>query len=170
MFPEYWPRGPGTHRTLLQSPHGPVPEFCLALPWRTAAGRTRHSFLVSIYTLELDRTNFPRILTPMGQREQQYTQFALGLALELWPRVSYPGVRTTFSHMATPTPRVLYPRFLDKTIVYSRILTRRTRYQENLSTIIIRSRLWTLPGSPLANRGWGHPALVCCAHEPLRAR
>ena len=26
VFPEYWPRGPGTHRTLLQYPHGPVPE------------------------------------------------------------------------------------------------------------------------------------------------
>ena len=25
IFPEYWPRGPGTHRTLLQYPHGPRP-------------------------------------------------------------------------------------------------------------------------------------------------
>ena len=29
IFPEYWPRGPGIYRTLLQYPHGPVPEHCL---------------------------------------------------------------------------------------------------------------------------------------------
>ena len=61
IFPEYWPRGPGTHRTLLQYPHGPVPEHCLALPLCTAAGGSRHKSTVPIYPLGLDKTNFPRI-------------------------------------------------------------------------------------------------------------
>ena len=45
--------------------------------------------------------------------------------------VGYPGVRTTFSHMATPL--VLYPVFLDKTN-FPRILTPRARYQQDPST------------------------------------
>ena len=58
IFSEDWPRGPGTHRTLLQYPHGPVPEHCLALPGCTAAwGRSS----VPIYPLGLDKTNFLRI-------------------------------------------------------------------------------------------------------------
>ena len=61
IFPEYWPRGPDTHRTLLQYPHGPIPEHCLALPGCTAAGGTRHRSPVSIYPLGLDKTNYPRI-------------------------------------------------------------------------------------------------------------
>ena len=56
IFPEYWSRGPGNHWTLLQYPHGPVPEHCLALPGCTAAGSP-----VPIYPLGLDKTNFPRI-------------------------------------------------------------------------------------------------------------
>ena len=54
VFPEYWPRGPGTHRTFLQYPHGPVPEHCLALPGCTAAGGTRHMSPVPVYPLGLD--------------------------------------------------------------------------------------------------------------------
>ena len=68
IFPEYWPAGPGTHRTLLQYPHGPVPELCLALPWRTAARGTRLRSHVPISPLGLDKTNFPRVLAPMGAK------------------------------------------------------------------------------------------------------
>ena len=60
-FPRILTRGSGTHRTLLQYPHGPVPEHYLALLVCTAAGGTRHSSLVPIYPLGLDKTNFPRI-------------------------------------------------------------------------------------------------------------
>ena len=46
-FPKYRPRGPGTHRTILQSPHVPVSDLCPTLPRRTAAGgpgtRARYS-------------------------------------------------------------------------------------------------------------------------------
>ena len=38
LYPRTSTRGTGTHRTLLQSPHGPVPELCLVLPWCTADG------------------------------------------------------------------------------------------------------------------------------------
>ena len=62
IFPEYWPARPGTHRTLLQHPHDPVPEFCLALPWCTVAGGSRHMSSVPIHPLGLDKTNLPRIL------------------------------------------------------------------------------------------------------------
>ena len=68
IFPEYWPAGPGTPRTLLQYPHYPVPELCLALPWCTAAGGTRHKSPVPFYPLGLDKTNFPRILNPRGAK------------------------------------------------------------------------------------------------------
>ena len=33
IFPEYWPRVPCTHRTLLQSPHGPVPGSLVTHRW-----------------------------------------------------------------------------------------------------------------------------------------
>ena len=68
IFPEYWPAGSGTHRTLLQYPHSPVPEFFLALPWCTAARGTRHRSPVPIYPLGLEKTNFPRILNPRGAK------------------------------------------------------------------------------------------------------
>ena len=67
-FPEYWPRGLGTHRTPLQSPHGPVPELCLALLRRSAAWGIRHRSPVPIYILGLDKTNFPQILTSCGAK------------------------------------------------------------------------------------------------------
>ena len=60
-FPRILTHGSGTHRTLLQYPHGPVPEHYLALLVCTAAGGPRHSFPVPIYPLGLDETNFPRI-------------------------------------------------------------------------------------------------------------
>ena len=67
------------------------------------------------------------------------------------------------------TPLVLHPRFLNKTI-FSRILTPRARYPQYPSTIPIWSRPWTLPGSSMARRCWGHPAQVSCAHVHPRAR
>ena len=72
------PEGPGTHRTLLPSPHGLVPELWLALPWRTAAGRTRHTSprpisppLGSIKRIfpgygGAKGAKIPRVLTPLG--------------------------------------------------------------------------------------------------------
>ena len=118
IFPKYWTAAPGTDRTLLQYPHGPVPELCLALPWCTAAGGTLYRSPVPIYPLELDKTN---------------PQLALGPVPELWLRggVGYPGVRTTFNHMATPL--LLYPGFLDKT-KFPWILIRRARYPQDPST------------------------------------
>ena len=69
IFPEYWPAGPGTHRTFLQYPHGPVPELCLARPWCTAASGTRHRTPVPVYPLKIDKTNFLRTLNPRGANE-----------------------------------------------------------------------------------------------------
>ena len=68
IFPEYRPRGPGTPRTPLQSPHGPNSEVCLALPWRTAARGTRHTSAGPISPLGLDKTNFPRVQAPSGAK------------------------------------------------------------------------------------------------------
>ena len=53
---------------ILTRPHGPVPELCLALPWRTAARGTRLRSHVPIFPLGLDKTNFPRVLAPMGAK------------------------------------------------------------------------------------------------------
>ena len=66
FFPNTDPRGPGIHNTLLQSPLGPVPELCLVLPWRAAAGGTRHRSPVSMYTLGLE--NFPPGIDPRGAK------------------------------------------------------------------------------------------------------
>ena len=127
IFPEYWPRGPGTHRTLLQSQHGPVPELWLSLPWRTAAGGTRHRFPVPIYTLGVDKTNFSRILTtPWGKgliiprtRSRSRTWilntwtpqscipgFSINrMFLEYWPRVT--GIhRTLLQSPHGPLPKL----------------------------------------------------------------
>ena len=50
--------------TLLQFQPSLVHELCLALPWCTSDGGSRHRSPVSIYPLGLDKTNFSRILTP----------------------------------------------------------------------------------------------------------
>ena len=60
---------------------------------------------------------------------------------------------------------VLYPEFLDKTN-FPRLLTRRARYPQVPSTIPRVSRPWTLPGSNVVYRCWGHPAQVSCAYLP----
>ena len=85
---------------------------------------------------------------------------ALGPVPEHWLRGRLP----TFSHMATPL--VLYPGFIDETN-FPRILTPRARYPQDPSTILTRSRPWTLPGSPGMYRRWRHPAHVSCAHLSL---
>ena len=110
---------------------------------------------------------FSEYWIPAGQRGQQYPYLALGPVPEHWLRGRLPGVRTTFSHMATPL--VLYPGFLDKTN-FSRILTPRVRYPQDPSTIPTRSRPWTLPDSPGMYRCWGHPAQLSCAHLSPGAR
>ena len=125
-FPENWPSEPGTHMTLLQSPHGHGPEFCLALPLCTAAGGTRHKFPLPIYHLGLGKNNFPWVPTTRGAKGQQYPQFALGPVLELWPRGSK-------LRLATWRSPVLYQRFLDKKN-FSRILTLRVQYPQDSST------------------------------------
>ena len=51
-------------KTLLQYPHGPVPELCLALPCCTAARGTRQKSPLPNYPLGLDKMNFLRILYP----------------------------------------------------------------------------------------------------------
>ena len=127
----------------------------------------QHRSPVPIYTLGLDKTNSPRILNPTGRRGQQYPKLALGPVRDLWLRGGLPGVRTTFTHMATPLN--FYPGFLDKTN-FSRILTRRARYPQDPSTIFTRSRPWTLPGSAVVYRFLGHPAQVSCAHLHSGAR
>ena len=57
--------------------------------------------------------------------------------------------------------------FLDKSN-FPRILTPRVRYPQDPSTIPTRSRLWSLPGSPVALRCYGHPAHVSWVHFPPR--
>ena len=74
------------------------------------------------FPLWLDKTNFPRVPTTLGAKDQQCPQLQLGPVPELWLRVGYPGVRSTFSY-----PQVLYPRFLDKTN-FPQIETPRDRY------------------------------------------
>ena len=86
IFPKFWPAGPGTHRNLLEYPHGPVPERCLTLPCCTAARGTQHRSPVPTYPLWLDKTNSPWILIPTGQRGKQFPQLALSPVRELWLR------------------------------------------------------------------------------------
>ena len=79
----------------------------------------------------IDKTNSPRILNPRGAKGATIpTPRTRSLNIDLG--VGYPGVRITFSHMATPL--VLYPGFLDKTN-FPRILTPRVRYPQDPSTI-----------------------------------
>ena len=73
IFPEYWPREPGTHKNILQSPHGPVPELCQILQWRNVAGGTLHKSPVPIYHLGLGKTNFPRVPTSTWGKGGNYT-------------------------------------------------------------------------------------------------
>ena len=98
----------------------------------------------------------PEYWTPAGQRGQQYPHLALGPVPEHWLGVGYPGVRTTFSHMATPL--VLYPGFLDKTN-FPRILTPRVRYPQDPSTIPSLNITWFSRYVPLL--GVPGTALLC---------
>ena len=75
--------------------------------------------------------------------------------------VGYPGVRNTFSHMATPSSCT--PGFSIKQI-FPRILTPRARYPQDPSTIPTRSRPYSLPGSSVTYSCLGHQAQVSCAH------
>ena len=168
IFPEYWPAEPGTQRTHLQYPHGPVPELCLALPWYTAAGGTQHRSPVPIFPLGLDKTNFPRILNPRGTKGATISTTLI--RSRTWTLTSgcvTRGSEIRFKHMATTL--VLYPGFLDKTN-FPLILTRQARYPQVTSTIPTRSRPWTLPGFSVVHRCLGHPAQVSCAHLPCGAR
>ena len=73
--------------------------------------------------------------------------------------LGYPGVRTTFNHMATPL--VLYPGFLDKTN-FPRILSPRSRYPQDPSTIPhgpVPEHCLALPGCTAA-RGTRHRSPV----------
>ena len=128
--------------------------------WGGGAECTRHRSPVPIYTLGLDKSIFPRILTPRWAKGQQHPQLALGPVAELWLRGRPPVVRTTFSHMATAL--VLYPGFLHK-MNSPRTLTLRARYHRAL-LIPTLSRPWTLPGSPVAYRCWGHQEQASCAY------
>ena len=94
----------------------------------------------------IDRTNFPRILNPAGQRGQQYPQLALGPVPNIDIGVGYPVVRTTFSHMATPSSCT--PGFSIKR-------TFPEHWPRGPGTH--RTRPWTLPGSLGMYRCWGHP-------------
>ena len=80
---------------------------------------------------------FPEYWTPAGQRGQQYPQLALGLVPEHWLRGRLPGGQNYVSPHGDPL--VLYPGFLDKTN-FPRILTPRSRYPQDPSTIPRRSR------------------------------
>ena len=84
IFPEHWPRGPRAHRTLLQYPHGPAPDHCLALPWCIAAWCTRHKSHVPIYPPGLDKTNFSPKFEPRGAKGATIPQLALGPVPEHW--------------------------------------------------------------------------------------
>ena len=112
IYPEYWSRGPGSHWTLLQSPHGPVPELCLDLPWRMGAGGVRTTFShmatpVVLYPRFLDKTNYPRILTPRARFPQDPTTiptrsrpWALHGSTIAWRCLGW--VKTMFRHFCDP--------------------------------------------------------------------
>ena len=91
---------------------GPVPDLWLRVGYPGTEGRLATWRPPSLVPGFLDKTNVP----PMGQRRQQYPQLALGPEPELFYGVGSPGVRTTFSHMATPL--VLYPEFCDIELIF----------------------------------------------------
>ena len=128
IFPEYWPAGPGTHRTLVQYSHGHVPELCLTLPWCTAAGGIQHRSPVPIYPLGLDKTNFPRILNTLGAKGATIPTTRTRSRTWTWSS----GWATRVSEIRLTTwPLVLYPGFLDKTN-FPRILIRQARTHRTL--------------------------------------
>ena len=147
--------GPGTYRTLLQSPHSPVPELYPTLPWCTASGGSRHMSPVPVFPWGSIKRIFPGYPHPVVQRGHQYPQLVLGHVPELRHRGRLPGVRSTFSYLVNPL--ILYPRHLDKTKL-SRILTPRAQYQQDPSIIpqMVRS----------LNVGLGYPAHVSGALLP----
>ena len=143
-------------RTVCMIPSHRAPDRFMPPTWKYESAGIR------LLACPIDKMNFPRILNPRGAKGGNHTHTS-----HIDFGVGYPGVRTTFSHMATPL--VLYPGFLDKTN-FSRILTPRVRYPQDPSTIPTRSHPWTLPGSPGMYRCWGHPAQLSCAHLSPGAR
>ena len=95
-----------------------------------------HGDPVPIYSLGLDKTNFLRILTPLGKRGQQiHNSYSLDLYTEFLNQTNFPQTRIP-----------------------------RARYTRELSTIPTRSRpfAWLSCGVPLL----GHPARVSCRYTP----
>ena len=74
-------------------------------------GCTRHICPVPIYRRGSIKRIFPEYWHFVEQAWQQYSQLTLGPVLDFC--VGYPGIRTAFSHMATPL--ILHPGFLDET-------------------------------------------------------
>ena len=156
--------GPGTHRTF----YNPHTVRSLNFAWRSRGvpllGAPDTRLLVPFPPWGSIKWIFPGTHPQWGKggnnthnwHQVSYLNFDIG--------ASFPGVRTTFSSLATTLD--LYPRFLDKTN-FPRILTPRARYPQDPSTIPTRSGPWTLPGSPVVYRCWWHPAHVSWAHFPL---
>ena len=122
-----------------------------------------------LYPGFLDKTNIPRILNSRGETGAKIP--TTRTRSRTWTLTSGRATRGPELRLTTwrPPSLVLYPGFLDKTN-FPRILTRRARYPQDPSTIPTRSRPWTLPGSPMMYRCWGHPARVSCAHLSAGAR
>ena len=121
-----------------------------------------------IYPLGLYKTNLTLVMDPRWAKEQQYPQLALVAVPELWRRGRLHGGHSELRLAKWPPPPS-HPRIFDKT-AFAIILTTRSRYPQDRSTISTWSRPWTLPGSSVAFCCWGHPAQVSYAHLPPGAR
>ena len=83
----------------LQSPHGWVPELCLALPWHTTAGDTQHGSPV----LGLDKMNSSRVPTPPPPAggSQRATIPTTRTRSRTWTLTSEQATRVSELHLAT---------------------------------------------------------------------
>ena len=102
---------------------------CLALPWRTAPGRTRHRSIVPIYPLGLGKTNFPRVPT--------VTKWIKSCLLQCFGTFKMPILMFISILVFRPEGRIWNPVRRDTRIYVRRILSasRISKTQLNSSTI-----------------------------------
>ena len=131
IFPEYWPAGPGTHRTLLQYPYGPSLNFDWLSRGVLLLGAPATNLLGPSTIRGSIKRIFPEYWTSAGQRGNNTHNKHYGPYLNFEFELGDPGVRTKFNHMATQL--VLYPGFRNKTN-FPRILTRQAPYPQDPST------------------------------------
>ena len=101
----------GTHRILLQSPHGPSLTFAWPSRGVLLMGAPGTCLLCLFTPWGLIKQIFPKYWPspPVGQRGQQYPQLTLGPVLELWLRGRLPGGSELClaEYPFRPSPRIL---------------------------------------------------------------